>query len=669
VLLLSQSVRKRATGAAVVATIAVASAATIIAAASTAGAFDNRPAATMDGPSTARQELGSSSAPTVYAQLFGLERLFAPFTPAPRQDSKTRANRGHGKGEHRETQIRSRDRFGNPGPNYRVLSAVPGRAKTGSRGHGDSLKRRIAEVLLRAPPAPPTKGPLLLVVSIAKQTVTLYDAGVAIAKSPVSTGTKLHPTPTGIFSVVEKQWWHRSNIYSAAPMPFMQRITWTGVALHAGELPGYAASHGCIRLPESFALRLWGTTKIGARVIVTRDELAPVEIAHARLFEPKAKAAPEPLPDDKNLPDEMIWPDKQTPPANNPAPSGAAMSENVPAPPVTNRKFYPPLERGVIPANDAQALLDAPQIVTDSGDAPAADDRIEGSTSYAPPQIERGTIAVADAQSLLAAGQADADSNDEADADDAIDEETRTALQNAVLIDPERNVVNGTAKVVIARPGQPPETMLVSVEKMPDEAGQPSFESSPGVMLANLNDRSGKAIGSALPFIRVVGGAASAEPAAQQPRVLRPGPISVMISRRDKRMYVRKGFEPLFDVPVTIANPGEPIGTFIFTAVAQSEDKAKLRWMTVALDTPKVAYAETRGSDKDRPQAHERVDARTKAVAAARAALDRLDISPEAVERVSELTSIGATLIISDRGVPHREAGAVDSDFTVMLTE
>ena len=112
----------------------------------------------------------------------------------------------------------------------------------------------------------------------------MYDDGVPIAESRISSGTEFLPTPTGVFSVIQKQRWHRSNLYSDAPMPFMQRITWSGVALHAGKLPGYPASHGCIRLPDDFAVRLFRTTAIGARVVITQRETAPVEISHPRLF-------------------------------------------------------------------------------------------------------------------------------------------------------------------------------------------------------------------------------------------------------------------------------------------------------------------------------------------------------------------------------------------------
>ncbi|MGA7598339.1 MAG: L,D-transpeptidase, partial [Pseudolabrys sp.] len=134
-------------------------------------------------------------------------------------------------------------------------------------------------------PAP--QGPLHIIVSIAKQRVTAYANGTLVGRAPISTGMPDHPTPMGVFTVISKSRWHVSNIYSGAPMPYMQRITWSGIALHAGKLPGYPASHGCIRLPEHFAARLWGLSKIGARVIVARDEVAPVAIVHPRLPVPK----------------------------------------------------------------------------------------------------------------------------------------------------------------------------------------------------------------------------------------------------------------------------------------------------------------------------------------------------------------------------------------------
>ena len=137
------------------------------------------------------------------------------------------------------------------------------------------------------------KGPLQIVVSIADQHVTLYSNGVRVTQSPVSTGVPGRPTPTGVFSIIQKDRFHHSNLYSNAPMPFMERITWSGVALHEGPLPGYPASHGCIRLTHDFAARLWQITRLGVRVIVARNDVVPADFAHPHLFEPKTKP-PEP---------------------------------------------------------------------------------------------------------------------------------------------------------------------------------------------------------------------------------------------------------------------------------------------------------------------------------------------------------------------------------------
>lgn len=127
------------------------------------------------------------------------------------------------------------------------------------------------------------QGPLVIVVSIDRQKVTVYDTNGVFAESPVSTGMKGHSTPMGVFSVIQKHKFHHSNIYSGAPMPYMQRITWSGIAMHAGVLPGYPASHGCIRMPMAFAVKMWNWTRMGARVIVTPGQITPQSFSHPLL--------------------------------------------------------------------------------------------------------------------------------------------------------------------------------------------------------------------------------------------------------------------------------------------------------------------------------------------------------------------------------------------------
>jgi lipoprotein-anchoring transpeptidase ErfK/SrfK len=128
--------------------------------------------------------------------------------------------------------------------------------------------RPVAKAPLPAWPAPGAG--VRILVSIPQQKAWVFAGAALVATSPVSTGKPGHETPTGIFHILQKAVHHRSNRYSNAPMPFMQRLTQSGVALHAGHLPGYPASHGCIRLPWGFAKRLYGLTGGGSRVTVTR---------------------------------------------------------------------------------------------------------------------------------------------------------------------------------------------------------------------------------------------------------------------------------------------------------------------------------------------------------------------------------------------------------------
>ena len=130
----------------------------------------------------------------------------------------------------------------------------------------------------------PAGHPIMAVVSLSNQRVTIYDAIGWIMRAPVSSGRKGYETPAGIYSVIQKEVEHYSNLYDDGYMPFMQRITWSGIALHGGPLPGYAASHGCIRMPVEFAERLFDLTRIGMRVIVARNDPVPAEFSHPVLL-------------------------------------------------------------------------------------------------------------------------------------------------------------------------------------------------------------------------------------------------------------------------------------------------------------------------------------------------------------------------------------------------
>jgi lipoprotein-anchoring transpeptidase ErfK/SrfK len=143
---------------------------------------------------------------------------------------------------------------------------------------------RSAAILEDMPPPVPTaeqalEEGVLIVVSLKSQQMFVFREGEAWASSKVSTGKKGHATPTGEFPILQKRVHHRSNLYSNAPMPYMQRLTWDGVALHAGHVPGYPASHGCIRLPTAFAQSLYQITDFTKTVVVVTDK--PIASADA----------------------------------------------------------------------------------------------------------------------------------------------------------------------------------------------------------------------------------------------------------------------------------------------------------------------------------------------------------------------------------------------------
>ncbi|MBI3437011.1 MAG: L,D-transpeptidase [Proteobacteria bacterium] len=370
---------------------------------------------------------------------------------------------------------------------------------------------------------PIPRGPLHIIVSIARQRVTLYSNGVPVAEAAVSTGTDTNPTPTGIFSVLQKSRFHRSNLYSNAPMPFMQRLTWSGIALHQGPLPGYPASHGCIRLPHDFAQTLWNVTRRGARVIVADDPVAPVEIAHPALFRP---TVPELRPSIVEL-----------------------QARDLPAPSLVPETA----------ANVRTAFAKAPALIPDALEPLAAD---------------VGAAAITDASD---------------------DEE-----------------IAGREKPEYAKGD------LASSRKSPPP---------------------------------------------------RPGPISIFVSRKESRLFVRKGFATVFDAPIALREPSQPIGTHLFTAMDYAAGGNDLRWIAITLPPEETRRLEARNRSvrvTTRKQAADETlltDAVTPATTAA-AALDRIIIPNEIVARISAMMSPEATLIISDhaRGP---ETG-LETDFIVL---
>lgn len=170
---------------------------------------------------------------------------------------------------------------------------APQPAEARPRSHRDRDRVETAALAQSRQP----DGPLNIIVSLGSQRLWVYDRQGLLETSIVSTGTGGFPTPTGVFAIIDKEVTHFSNIYRGAPMPYMQRLTMSGVALHAGVTTGRPASHGCIRLPHAFAKKLFGLTGLGARVIIAPNDPTPADFEHPRLFvrKPVPPVAPEDL--------------------------------------------------------------------------------------------------------------------------------------------------------------------------------------------------------------------------------------------------------------------------------------------------------------------------------------------------------------------------------------
>jgi len=177
-----------------------------------------------------------------------------------------------------------------------VLAPAPAEAgvKIGSRTAHHAEPEHTAHAA-KQPFGNIPKGPLQVFISVNQQKLHLYSNGEEIAETPVATGVPEHPTPLGAFNIVQKQLYHRSNISSGAPMPYMDRLTWSGVALHEGVNLGHPASHGCIRVSHDFAVRLYAVSKLGAEVFIADPELRPKEFTDAHLFVHKDPAPPAPV--------------------------------------------------------------------------------------------------------------------------------------------------------------------------------------------------------------------------------------------------------------------------------------------------------------------------------------------------------------------------------------
>jgi hypothetical protein len=392
--------------------------------------------------------------------------------------------------------------------------------------------------------------PIMAIVSIKSQQVTFYDADGWILRAPVSTGMTGRETPAGVFAVVEKNKEHYSSLYDDAWMPNMLRITWNGIALHGGPLPGYAASHGCIRMPYGFAENLFDKVPMGMRVIIAPNDAEPVAFSHPALFVPKHEMIDAAPAHAEALDREA---DEATEAAASAKTALATAKRAAAAALATVRKLERLKSRADAELAAAEKVLGA--VKTDEAKVKAEDAEQKAATK------------VEEQRTQLEAAKADAKTKQEAAA--------------------------------------AAETAAKTTEAKRIEAAK-----------------------------------------AAQDAKLALEPVSVFISRAKQKLYVRRPthkrvpdggemFDTTLEVPVTIQNPDEPIGTHIFTAVARTD--GGLRWTEVTIDNGDNA--------KD--------------------ALDRITFPQEVLDRIAPAALPLSSIIISDE--PPSSETNYRTEFVVVL--
>jgi hypothetical protein len=427
----------------------------------------------------------------------------------------------------------------------------------------------------------------------------------------------------GVFSVIQKQKFHRSNIYSGAPMPFMQRITWSGVAMHAGVLPGYPASHGCIRMPNAFAVKMYNWTRMGARVVITPGTITPENFSHPLLVTQKVV----PVAEDVLKMDAPLG-TKSDKGAEKPESSIELRSSvgHAEAPASLRDNTHTADASGTMPPAGASATM---------SDAPA---RANGDNAAAT-KLANDDKTVGEAQGAAATAKSEVSASDhvkaEAKAEPKVESRTESKSDDAKPADAKPDDTKTDAAKAAEKPADKP--AATTTADAPD--AKKDTARLPGLARADVSKRAGQ--------------------------------IAVYISRKDSKLYVRQNFAPLFEVPVTIAPSDRPLGTHVFTAEADKTDPNLLRWSVVSLPTRHVA----RTDDEERPARRRKVAGPATAAPEAKPtpppdspaeALDRITIPADAMARITEALGTGGSIIVSDLGVNSGETGE-GTDFIVPL--
>jgi peptidoglycan hydrolase-like protein with peptidoglycan-binding domain len=487
-----------------------------------------------------------------------------------------------------------------------------------------------------------TKEPMIVVVSIGQQKVDVYRGTTLVTTSAVSTGTAQHPTFIGAFSIMQKARWHHSNIYSNAPMPWMNRLTWSGTAMHAGIVPGYPASHGCIRLTYAFAPKFFAMSSIGDNVITSRGRPKPTPIEHGALFQP---LPPAPLP--------MVEKEASLSPLQRvstpiPAMALAAASPVILAkaemPTTVDSETHPKMEEKAAPADEASAK-DA------DAEAASAMTAIEDQAPEVesdPYRVHAITPDIGKNQERLAAPNpvpAAVPSIENKPADKPV--ATAPAAPEPVAAPKSEPA---PVEIAAATPDLPPPAaaakLSAGVDAAAVQAAEPRSDKPLRMLLTRRTNRDriigvqnifaslgylpqqnfdgtlGKATIVAIKAFQKANGMTE-NGVFNEELVKKVYEVAGKGEPPAGHLYVRQDFDDVFDLPVSFRNPEEPLGTHVYIALNFAPGDTKIRWVTLDV---------TDGAGPAVP-------------------LDRLEIPEDVRQKISERLTPGSTFIVADTSI------------------
>ena len=456
--------------------------------------------------------------------------------------------------------------------------------------------------------------PMIVVVSAGQQKIDVYRGTNLVTTSAVSTGTAEHPTFIGAFSILEKQRWHHSNMYSAAPMPWMNRITWSGTALHAGVVPGYPASHGCIRLTYAFAPQFFQMSSVGDNVIVSRGRPKPTLVEHPALFQPlpppplpvigqvtslsPSDSASSPLPAVAVVASPVILAKAEAPTAvdSDVQTQAEPDSDQSQTEPVSDRSEHTgedsdPNRTHAITPDTSRAVSDPiPEPAT--GTAAVQDKTVADTVTPAPVAPASDPALAAPAVPPLAAAKVDA--GVAAAAVQAAEPRSEKPLRVLFTRRTQRDRIIGVQQI-LASMGYLPAQNFDGTMGKPTITAIKAFQKANGMRETGVfNDELVK---------KVYEIAGKGEPP-------------------NGHLFVRQDLDHVFDAPVSLRNPDQPLGTHVYTALKFAPGDTKVRWVTLDVQDSGAASP-----------------------------LDRLEIPDDLRQKVSERLTPGSTFIVADTSI------------------